>query len=105
MPSRPLLSNLRESNLPTTPSGAPQETLDLRIARVISDLTGVAVQDLGPHTRIREDLNADSMQILALMIALDAEFDVEFDISRIPDEGVTVEWIRQFVETTLASAA
>ena len=45
------------------------------------------------------------MQIMALMIALDAEFDVEFDVSSIPEDGVTIEWIRDFVEATLARAA
>ena len=72
--------------------------------RVIGDLTGVDPQDLGLGTRIREDLKADSMQVLALMIALDAEFDVEFDISQIPEEEVTIEWILNFVASTLARA-
>lgn len=83
----------------------PNEGLEQRICRVISDLTGVPVDELSPATRIREDLAADSMQVLALMIALDAEFDVEFDISSIPQQGVTIDWIRTFVEATLARRA
>ena len=84
------------------PDSQSHESLDARIARVISDLTGVPSNELQPHTRIREDLKADSMQVMALMIALDAEFDVEFDISGIPEQGVTVEWIRKFVESAIA---
>ena len=70
------------------PDSPANESLDARIARVISDLTGVPSNELKPHTRIREDLKADSMQVMALMIALDAEFDVEFDISGIPDQEI-----------------
>ena len=70
--------------------------------RLVSELTGVPVDRLSPDTRIREDLEADSMQVMALMIALDEEFDVAFDVTRIPEAGVTIEWIRQFVEATLA---
>ena len=83
---------------------APAATLQGRILAVVSDVCGVPAGDLRVETRIREDLKADSMQLMALMIALDAEFDVEFDIARIPDQEVTIGWILDFVASTLAVA-
>ena len=82
---------------------AAVERLETRIMRLVSELTGVPLCQISPATRIREDLQADSMQVMALMIALDEEFDVAFDITQVPDAGVTVGWIREFVEATLAS--
>jgi hypothetical protein len=37
------------------------------------------------------------MQVIALMIAFDAEFDVEFNADAIPASGVTMGWLRDFI--------
>ena len=102
LPHGPPVAKRREPELQSISTDEPGEQLACRIVRVVSELTGVPAQTLAPSTRIREDLKADSMQVMALMIALDAEFDVEFDISQIPDEEVTIEWIQTFVESSLA---
>jgi hypothetical protein len=45
------------------------------------------------------------MQLISLMIALDAEFDAEFAVENIPTEDVTLEWVCQFVHDTLLSSS
>jgi len=60
---------------------------------------------LSPETRIKQDLGADSMQLISLMIALDAEFDAEFAVENIPSEDVTLDWICRFVHDTLVSSS
>ncbi len=73
-----------------------------RVCAVIADTLGVAVDKLVGTSLIAEDLGADSMKVIALMISLDAEFDVEFQIDQIPTTGVTVDWVCEFVAATLS---
>ena len=75
-----------------------------RVCAVIAATLDVAVDRLVGTSLIAEDLGADSMKVIALMISLDAEFDVEFKIDRIPTNGVTVDWICEFVTDTLSEA-
>jgi acyl carrier protein len=75
-----------------------------RVCAVIAATLDVAVDRLVGTSLIAEDLGADSMKVIALMISLDAEFDVEFKIDRIPTSGVTVDWICEFVADTLSEA-
>jgi acyl carrier protein len=37
------------------------------------------------------------MQVIALMLSLDAEFDVHLDPADVPDNEVTLGWVRDFV--------
>jgi len=75
-----------------------------RVCAVIAATLDVSVGRLVGTSLIAEDLGADSMKVIALMISLDAEFDVEFKIDRIPTSGVTVDWICEFVADTLSEA-
>ena len=75
-----------------------------RVCAVIAATLNVAVDRLVGTSLIAEDLGADSMKVIALMIALDAEFDVEFRVDHIPTTGVTVDWICEFVADTLTEA-
>ena len=53
------------------------------------------------ESRIREDLGADSMHVVTLIIALDEAFDAEFSLEDVPKEGVTVAWVAEYVARTL----
>jgi acyl carrier protein len=76
------------------------ETLD-RVVKVISDVLSVPESTLVAGTKIRQDLGADSMQIVTIMIALDAEFDAEFEIDELPTDDVTIDWICEFVQAAV----
>lgn len=55
------------------------------------------VEDVTMDTVIREDLGADSIGLVELVMALEDEFDVEIDDSKL-DEIVTVSDIVSYIE-------
>ena len=75
-----------------------------RVVRVLAETLEIPVACCAPHTRIKADLGADSMQMVTLMIALDEEFDVEFNVEAIPTAEVTVAWVIDFVTATIDAA-
>ena len=75
------------------------------VFRVVAETFPEHGQPLSPATLVKRDLGADSMQLISLMIALDAEFDAEFAVENIPTEDVTLEWVCQFVHDTLLSSS
>lgn len=77
-------------------------SLESRIAAIVHEVLRTPAPTFNPEVLIREDLGADSMQVIALMIAFDAEFDVEFNADAIPASGVTMGWLRDFIGAALA---
>jgi len=78
-------------------------SLEVRIAEVVHEVLQTPTATFQPALLIREDLGADSMQVIALMIAFDAEFDVEFNADEIPASGVSMGWLRDFIAAALNS--
>ena len=56
--------------------------LEERIRRVVADQLGVDFDTIDPDASIREDLGADSLELVELLMALEEEFDIE-----VPDEA------------------
>ena len=54
-----------------------------KIATLLADQLDVDPDDLTPETRIIEDLGADSLDVVELLMAAEDEFEVE-----IPDESI-----------------
>jgi len=79
-----------------------QELIFPRVQQIIAETLGVEVASVQPRSRVKDDLGADSMQVITIIIALDAEFDTEFDTDEIPKSGVTVQWIAEFVSRAMA---
>jgi acyl carrier protein len=79
-----------------------EELIFPRVQQIIAETLGVEVAKVQPRSRIKDDLGADSMQVVTIIIALDAEFDTEFNTDEIPKSGVTVQWIAEFVSRTMA---
>lgn len=75
--------------------------LSERVRRVISETLLVPVAQLADETLIKEDLGADSMQAIALLISLDEEFDVEFQVENLPPAGLTVGLLCQYVSEAI----
>jgi acyl carrier protein len=71
--------------------------VEQRVKNVISEQLGVAVDDLKPESHINNDLGADYLDDVELIMDLEDEFDIE-----IPDEvaeelrtvGAIVEYVR-----------
>jgi acyl carrier protein len=79
-----------------------QDEIFSRVQRVIVDTLDLGPVNVQRDTRIKEDLAADSMQVITIIIALDQEFDCEFNTDEIPKGTVTVGWIAEFVARTIA---
>ncbi len=52
-------------------------TVDL-VARVLSDITEVPVETIGPHTNLREELDVDSLATIELATLLSEETGDDF---------------------------
>lgn len=57
------------------------QTIEDRVRSIISDQLGVAEEDVKHDSKFIEDLGADSLDIVELIMAMEEEFNVE-----IPDE-------------------
>ena len=57
-------------------------SLEDRIAEIIVEQLGVSREEISPDASFVEDLGADSLDIVELVMAMEEEFDVE-----IPDDA------------------
>ena len=59
----------------------------------ISDCLALDKTTLNEELRVGEDLNADSMDMVSMLLVLDTSLGVEIDPQDLPTENVTVGWI------------
>ncbi len=74
-----------------------------RIRNIVVDLLGVDPKDVTPEARIREDLEADSLDLVELVMAFEEEFDGEIS----DEEAQSISTIGDavaFVEEKMADA-
>ena len=50
-----------------------------RIKEIVADSLGVDVDSLTAETRIKEDLEADSLDLFEMVMAIEEEFDVKIE--------------------------
>jgi acyl carrier protein len=50
-----------------------------KIIRIISEQFNIAEEDINLDTSFRDDLNADSLDLVELVMALEDEFELEID--------------------------
>lgn len=74
--------------------------IEERTKKVIAEMLGVSVQDLKPETHMNDDLGADSLDDVELVMALEDEFELE-----IPDaQAESCRTVAQIVEYVTAHA-
>jgi acyl carrier protein len=72
-------------------------TLD-RVRDIIVDLLGVEPEQITPEARFREDLEADSLDLVELIMAFEEEFGGEIsdeDAQQITTVGEAVSYVEQ----------
>jgi len=76
---------------------ASSEEISKRIREIIVEQLGVSLEEVTPEASFIEDLGADSLDIVELIMALEEEYDIE-----IPDEDAekiqTVKDVIAYVE-------
>ena len=77
---------------------ASPEEISERIKSIIVEQLGVSMEEVNPEASFIEDLGADSLDIVELIMALEEEYDME-----IPDEDAekiqTVEDVINYVQS------
>jgi acyl carrier protein len=71
-----------------------------RIRQLIVDQLGVSVEEIRPEVSFLDDLGADSLDIVELVMALEEEFDVEIpddDAEKIQTIGDAFAYIKEKV--------
>lgn len=67
-----------------------------RITKIIVNLLGVKAEDVAPEKKFREDLEADSLDLVELIMAFEEEFGGEIsdeDAQKITTVGEAVSYI------------
>jgi acyl carrier protein len=77
---------------------ATPEEISERVKSIIVEQLGVSLEEVNPQASFIEDLGADSLDIVELIMALEEEYDME-----IPDEDAekiqTVEDVTKYIQS------
>ena len=80
---------------------ASSEEITKRIKEIVCEQLGVALEEVTPQASFIDDLGADSLDIVELIMALEEEYDLE-----IPDEEAekltSVDSVIQYVQSKSA---
>jgi acyl carrier protein len=68
-------------------------SLEERIAEIIVEQLGVSREEISPEASFVEDLGADSLDLVELVMAMEEEFDVEIP----DDDAARIERIKDAV--------
>jgi acyl carrier protein len=75
--------------------------LDGRVADIIVEQLGVSRDEIVPEASFIDDLGADSLDIVELVMAMEEKFDIEIpdeDAEKIQTIGDAVEYLRERLE-------
>ncbi|HLJ69098.1 MAG TPA: acyl carrier protein [Chloroflexota bacterium] len=77
---------------------ADQGSIEERLRRIISEQLGVDESQVTPNASFEEDLNADSLDLVELIMSLEEEFGIEIseeDAEKIRTVGDATEYVRE----------
>jgi len=84
--------------------GSRDGTLEARITAIIGEQLGVEAATLAPEANLLDDLGADSLDVVELVMALEEEFQIE-----VPDDHVenirTIGDVVQYMTTRVEQVA
>ncbi|MEJ5338166.1 MAG: acyl carrier protein [Aquificaceae bacterium] len=75
--------------------------LEQRIKEIIADQLGVEVSKLNPGAKFVEDLGADSLDVVELVMAFEEEFGIEIpdeDAEKIRTVGDVMDYLKERVK-------
>jgi acyl carrier protein len=71
--------------------------LEERVARIVADRLGVSREEVVAEASFTDDLGADSLDIVELVMAMEEEFDVEIpdeDAEKIQTIGAAIAYLK-----------
>lgn len=77
---------------------ASQDRIEERVKKIITENLGVEEDDVVPEASFVEDLGADSLDTVELVMAFEEEFDIEIpdeDAEKILTVGRAIEYIKE----------
>lgn len=74
--------------------------LTKRIIEIIATQFNINIKDINLETSFKDDLNADSLDLVELIMALEDEFDLEFEDEEV-DNIKTVEDAKNYIKRLL----
>jgi acyl carrier protein len=78
------------------------DNLETKIRSIVAEQLGVDVSELAPDANILDDLGADSLDVVEMVMSLEEEFDIE-----VPDEDVeemrTISDVERYVVRAVSS--
>ena len=72
-----------------------------KIKDMIAEQLGIGVDQITPEAKFIDDLGADSLDVVELVMALEEQFDIEIadeDAEKIQTVGDAISFIRQLAE-------
>jgi acyl carrier protein len=79
-----------------------QEEISEKVKKIVSEQLSVDISEVTPEANFANDLGADSLDVVELVMALEEEFDIE-----IPDEAAqeieTVQAVVDFIGQKVAA--
>ncbi|MBI5743338.1 MAG: acyl carrier protein [Elusimicrobia bacterium] len=77
---------------------AVTENLEERVKKIIVEQLAVDAAEVTPQAQFVQDLGADSLDTVELVMALEEEFDIEIpdeDAEKIKTVGMAIEYIKE----------
>ena len=75
--------------------------LEERVKEIIVEQLGVSREEVAPEASFIDDLGADSLDIVELVMAMEEEFDVEIpddDVEKIQTIGAAIDYLKAKLE-------
>lgn len=76
---------------------ATEQPIEQRVADIIAEQLGVSKEEVVPEASFIDDLGADSLDIVELVMAMEEEFDIEIpddDAEKIQTIGDAIAYVR-----------
>lgn len=91
-------TELAPTSRPVRPGLWPEDSIEKRVIEVVAEQLGVSKDQVTPDARIINDLGADSLDVVELVMALEEKFDMSIPddaAEKIQTVGQVIDYIKK----------